>query len=103
LEKSVGLSLQNIHKTVDNEIHLSNIDLDIEPGSKTVVLGRTLSGKTSLLRIMAGLDRPTQGALLLDGNNITGVPVRKRSIAMVYQHSSSIILPLQYLTTSHLL
>lgn len=81
----MGLSLQNIHKTLDGEVHLSNINLDIESGSKTVVLGRTLAGKTSLLRILAGLDRPTSGALILDGKEITGVPVRKRNIAMVYQ------------------
>jgi glycerol transport system ATP-binding protein len=81
----MGLSLQDIQKTMDNEIHLSNINLNIESGFKTVVLGRTLSGKTSLLRIMAGLDRPTRGTILLDGNDVTGVPVRKRSIAMVYQ------------------
>jgi glycerol transport system ATP-binding protein len=81
----MGLSLQNIHKTLDGEVHLANINLDIESGSKTVVLGRTLAGKTSLLRIMAGLDRPSRGTLVLDGKSVTGVPVRKRNIAMVYQ------------------
>jgi glycerol transport system ATP-binding protein len=81
----MGLSLQNLHKSVAGEIHLSGIDLTIESGSRTVVLGRTLSGKTSLLRIMAGLDRPTRGAILVDNKDVTGVSVRKRSIAMVYQ------------------
>ena len=81
----MGLSLRNIHKKLDNEIHLSDINLNIESGSKTVVLGRTLAGKTSLLRIMAGLDRPTRGTLLIDDKDVTGVAVRKRSIAMVYQ------------------
>jgi len=50
-----------------------------------VLLGRTLAGKTSLLRIMAGLDRPTTGRILIDGEDLTGVSVRKRSVAMVYQ------------------
>jgi glycerol transport system ATP-binding protein len=81
----MGLSLQNIHKTLDGEMHLSEINLDIDSGSNTVVLGRTLAGKTSLLRIMAGLDRPSRGTLLVDGKAVTGVPVRKRNIAMVYQ------------------
>ena len=81
----MGLSLENVQKTVDGEMHLADIDLTFESGSRNVLLGRTLSGKTSLLRIMAGLDRPTRGRLLLDGKNITGVSVRKRSIAMVYQ------------------
>lgn len=81
----MGLSLENVHKTVDGEMHLADIDLAFESGSRNVLLGRTLSGKTSLLRIMAGLDRPTRGRLMLDGKDITGMPVRKRSIAMVYQ------------------
>ncbi|SLM30097.1 ABC-type transporter, ATP-binding protein (ATPase) [Desulfamplus magnetovallimortis] len=81
----MGLSLKNIHKRVDGEMHLADINLSFESGSRNVLLGRTLSGKTSLLRIMAGLDRPTSGQLLLDGRDITGLSVRKRSIAMVYQ------------------
>lgn len=81
----MGLSLQHIDKIVDGETHLSHIDLDIKSGYQTVVLGRTLSGKTSLLRIMAGLDRPTRGNVVVDGETVTGWPVSKRSIAMVYQ------------------
>ncbi len=81
----MGLSLRNIEKIVDGEMHLSDIDLEFESGSRVVILGRTLGGKTSLLRIMAGLDRPTRGKVLVDGKDVTGVPVRKRRIAMVYQ------------------
>jgi glycerol transport system ATP-binding protein len=50
-----------------------------------VLLGPTLAGKTSLMRLMAGLDQPTSGRLLLDGRDVTGLAVRKRSVAMVYQ------------------
>ncbi|MGE0086750.1 MAG: ABC transporter ATP-binding protein [Desulfococcaceae bacterium] len=81
----MSLSLENIHKTVGNEIHLKDIYLNFETGSRYVVLGRTLAGKTSLLRILAGLDRPGKGKLLSDGKDITGLSVRKRSVAMVYQ------------------
>ncbi|KAG1080126.1 hypothetical protein G6F40_016019 [Rhizopus arrhizus] len=55
------------------------------PGAMTVLLGVTLAGKTSLMRIMAGLDRPTEGRVLVDGVDVTGVPVRQRNVAMVYQ------------------
>ncbi len=81
----MGLSLQNIDKIAGAEIHLKDINLAFEPGSRNVILGRTLAGKTSLLRIMAGLDRPTQGKVLVDGKDVTKISVRKRSIAMVYQ------------------
>jgi glycerol transport system ATP-binding protein len=81
----MGLSLQNVDKIVGGESHLKDINLDFESGSRNVILGRTLAGKTSLLRIMAGLDRPTHGKILIDGQDVTGVSVRKRSVAMVYQ------------------
>ena len=81
----MGLSLRNVDKIVSGETHLQGINLDFETGSRNVILGRTLAGKTSLLRIMAGLDRPSNGQLLMDGQDLTGVSVRKRSVAMVYQ------------------
>jgi len=81
----MGLSLQNIDKIVGREIHLKDVSLDFESGSRNVLLGRTLAGKTSLLRIMAGIDQPTHGKILIDGKDSTGVWVRKRSVAMVYQ------------------
>ena len=51
----------------------------------TVLLGATQAGKTSLMRLMAGLDTPTAGKVLVDGKDVTGVPVRERNVAMVYQ------------------
>ncbi len=81
----MGLTLQNVRKIVGQETHLYDINLDFASGSRNVLLGRTLAGKTSLLRIMAGLDRPTRGNIRIDGQDVTGVSVRKRSVAMVYQ------------------
>ena len=81
----MSLVLENITKKVGRETHLYNIDLKFETGSRNVLLGRTLAGKTSLLRLMAGLDRPTTGKVLVNGEDVTGKSVRKRSVAMVYQ------------------
>jgi glycerol transport system ATP-binding protein len=81
----MGLSLKDVDKTVGVETYLKNINLSFENGSRNVLLGRTLSGKTTLLRIMAGLDRPTKGKIYFDNQDVTGVSVRKRSVAMVYQ------------------
>jgi glycerol transport system ATP-binding protein len=50
-----------------------------------VLLGPTLAGKTSLMRLMAGLDRPSTGRILWNGEDVTGVRVQDRGIAMVYQ------------------
>jgi glycerol transport system ATP-binding protein len=61
------------------------MNLRLEPGTLTVLLGATRAGKTSLMRIMAGLDVPTRGRIRVDGKDVTGVPVRERNVAMVYQ------------------
>jgi glycerol transport system ATP-binding protein len=50
-----------------------------------VLLGTTGAGKTTLLRLLAGLEGPTEGRLLIGDRDVTGIPVRKRSVAMVYQ------------------
>ena len=79
------LELRDVSKRVGGEMHLADISLRLEPGSLNVLLGPTLSGKTSLMRVMAGLDRPTTGKVIAEGTDVTGVPVRRRNVAMVYQ------------------
>ncbi len=79
------LVLEQISKRVGRETWISPLTLALAEHSVTVLLGATRSGKTSLLRLMAGLDRPTGGRLLMDGRDITGTPVRQRDVAMVYQ------------------
>ena len=64
---------------------ISDVSLTLEAGTMNVLLGPTLAGKTTLMRLMAGLDRPTTGRLFWNGKDISRVPVRQRSVAMVYQ------------------
>ncbi|MFN2332050.1 MAG: ATP-binding cassette domain-containing protein, partial [Halomonas sp.] len=59
--------------------------LELEPGSFNVLLGRTLAGKTTLMRLMAGLDAPSRGRVLMNGQDVTRVSVRHRNVSMVYQ------------------
>ena len=79
------LELRGVSKQVGGETHLSDVSLTLEHGSLNVLLGPTLSGKTSLIRIMAGLDRPTAGEVWFDGKDVTGVAPQKRNVAMVFQ------------------
>jgi len=79
------LMLENISRVVDGETHIAPMDIEFDSGRLALLLGLTLSGKTSLMRLMAGLDRPTTGRILLDGHDVTRQPVRKRNVAMVYQ------------------
>lgn len=79
------LTLEDVSKTVGSEVHLHPLSLALQPGAVNVLLGATLAGKTSLMRLMAGLDRPSAGRVLVDGRDVTGVSVRHRDLAMVYQ------------------
>jgi glycerol transport system ATP-binding protein len=79
------LELRGVSKAVEGAVHIAAIDLVLERGSLNVLLGPTGSGKTSLLRLMAGLDRPTAGRILFDGKDVTGHAVQRRNVAMVYQ------------------
>ena len=79
------LELKNVSKFVDGQIHIHPTDLTLEKGTMNVLLGPTLSGKTSLMRLMAGLDVPASGQILWNGNDVTGKRVQDRKVAMVYQ------------------
>ncbi|WP_460450243.1 ABC transporter ATP-binding protein [Alsobacter sp. SYSU BS001988] len=79
------LELQSVGKDVGPDTHLDDISMTLGNGSLNVLLGATLAGKTSLMRLMAGLDAPSRGRILVDGRDVTGLPVQKRNVAMVYQ------------------
>jgi glycerol transport system ATP-binding protein len=79
------LRLERIGQRVGAATHLYPIDLALVPRAVTVLLGATQAGKTTLMRVMAGLDVPTAGRVLADGRDVTGMPVRERNVAMVYQ------------------
>jgi glycerol transport system ATP-binding protein len=79
------LELKNVTKQVGAETHIRDVSIRLEKGSLNVLLGPTLSGKTSLMRLMAGLDKPTKGSVWFEGKDVTGVAVQSRNVAMVYQ------------------
>ncbi|HWA49732.1 MAG TPA: ABC transporter ATP-binding protein [Dongiaceae bacterium] len=79
------LELKNISKSVGGEVHIHPTSLALQEGSFNVLLGTTLAGKTTLMQLMAGLDRPSSGEIWFKGQNVTGVAVQKRNVSMVYQ------------------
>lgn len=81
----MSLTLTQVSKVVGRDTYIYPTNLTLEAGSLNVLLGPTLSGKTSLMRLMAGLDVPSGGRVLWKGQDVTGTPVQKRNIAMVYQ------------------
>jgi glycerol transport system ATP-binding protein len=81
----VTFALEDISHSVEEETVIDDVSLTLDQGSMNVLLGPTLAGKTTLMRLMAGLDRPTTGRLTANGADVTNIPVRRRSVAMVDQ------------------
>jgi len=81
----MSVTLDHVTRSVDGIPTIRDVSLTLERGTLSVLLGPTLSGKTSIMRLLAGLDRPASGRVLVDGKDVTGFDVRKRSVAMVYQ------------------
>jgi glycerol transport system ATP-binding protein len=80
-----SLSLEGVGRDVAGAVHLHPVDLAFVPGSFNVLLGATRAGKTTLMRLIAGLEPPSRGRILDRGRDVTGVSVRHRDLAMVYQ------------------
>ena len=81
----MSLELKNIEKKVGLETFIYPTNLKLEKNTINVLLGSTLAGKTTLMQIMAGLDKPTAGEIWFNDQNVTGVKVQKRNVSMVYQ------------------
>src|SRR5258707_3115509 len=81
----MSVTLEHVTRTVVGIRTMRNQSLTFERDRLGVLLDPTLSGKTSIMRLLAGLDKPATGRVLVDGKDVTGFDVRQRSVAMVYQ------------------
>lgn len=79
------LEFKQVVKRVGAETHIYATDLKLADGGFNILLGTTLSGKTTMLHLMAGLERPTSGEIWFNGKNVTGVAAQKRNVSMVHQ------------------
>ena len=79
------IELRHVVKRVGAEVHIHETSVAFESDGFNILLGTTLAGKTSLIQLMAGLERPTSGEIWLDGRNVTAVSVQKRNVSMVHQ------------------
>ena len=81
----MSLELKRVEKKVGQITHIYRTDLTFEKNTINILLGSTLAGKTTLMQIMAGLDKPTSGEIWFNNKNVTGEAVQKRNVSMVYQ------------------
>ena len=82
------IELKGITKTFGNHMALKNMDIDIADGEFFVLLGQTGAGKTTTLRLIAGLEKPTAGQIFIDGQDVAGWGVAERDVALVLQQYS---------------
>jgi sulfate transport system ATP-binding protein len=80
------ISTTGVTKTYGDFHALDDVSLTIESGSLTSLLGPSGSGKSTLLRVIAGLEIPDTGAVVIDGEDVTGLAPQKRGIGFVFQH-----------------
>jgi sulfate transport system ATP-binding protein len=82
----MSIQVRNVSKSFGEFHALDNVSVDIDSGQLTAVLGPSGGGKSTLLRIIAGLETAATGTVLIDGNDVTNVAARDRGIGFVFQH-----------------
>jgi multiple sugar transport system ATP-binding protein len=79
------IELQNIVKNFDEVTALNGLDLSIEEGEFLVILGPSGAGKTTTLKVIAGIEKPSSGRLLVDGRDVSGISPAERDTTMVFE------------------
>ena len=82
----MSIEIRNIHKQFGDFTALSDVSLDIESGELVALLGPSGCDKTTLLRIIAGLETADAGTIAFSGEDTTHVHVRERQVGFVFQH-----------------
>jgi ABC-type Fe3+/spermidine/putrescine transport system ATPase subunit len=83
-----SIELVNVTKTFNEGkvLAVDNVSIEIEDGEYVFLLGPTGCGKTTTLRMIAGLEKPTKGKVLIDGDNVEGIPPEDRDMGFIFQH-----------------
>jgi putative spermidine/putrescine transport system ATP-binding protein len=79
------LTLSHVRKEFGSAVAVQSFNLDIEKGEFVAFLGPSGCGKTTVLRMIAGFEQPTDGQIMLEGQDITRIPTNRRNIGMVFQ------------------
>ena len=82
----MGIRAQNVVKRFGDFVALDDVSVDIPTGSLTALLGPSGGGKSTLLRIIAGLEQPDSGSIEIAGEDSTSLPPQQRNVGFVFQH-----------------
>jgi len=90
----MSIHVESISKSFGDAVALDDVSLDVPTGSLTALLGPSGGGKSTLLRIIAGLDTADAGTVHIEGQNLTNTPARSRGVGFCFQHYA----PFRHLT-----
>ena len=82
----MAITARNLTKRFGTFVALDDVSVDVEAGSLTALLGPSGGGKSTLLRIIAGLERPDAGVVEIAGTEATHLPPQHRNVGFVFQH-----------------
>ncbi|MGZ4616571.1 MAG: sulfate/molybdate ABC transporter ATP-binding protein, partial [Actinomycetes bacterium] len=82
----MSIKVDRVNKTFGDFVALDDVSVDIPTGSLTALLGPSGGGKSTLLRVIAGLEKPDSGLVQIDGREANQVPVQERGVGFVFQH-----------------
>jgi sulfate transport system ATP-binding protein len=82
----MGIVVENVHKRFNGFTALDDVSVAVPDGSLTALLGPSGGGKSTLLRVIAGLELPDAGSVLISGEDATAKPARERGVGFVFQH-----------------
>ncbi|HXY28715.1 MAG TPA: ATP-binding cassette domain-containing protein, partial [Acidimicrobiales bacterium] len=90
----MSIHVEGISKRFGQAVALDDVTLEVPTGSLTALLGPSGGGKSTLLRIIAGLDAPDRGSVRIEGEDLTATPARHRGVGFCFQHYA----PFRHLT-----
>ncbi|MGH2839959.1 MAG: sulfate/molybdate ABC transporter ATP-binding protein [Solirubrobacteraceae bacterium] len=82
----MAIEVRHVTKRFNDFVALDGVSLSVPDGSLTALLGPSGGGKSTLLRVIAGLETPDSGDVLFSGESVSGVPPQKRGVGFVFQH-----------------
>jgi sulfate/thiosulfate transport system ATP-binding protein len=82
----MAIQVRGVSKRFGDAVALEGVDLDVPTGSLTALLGPSGGGKSTLLRVVAGLETPDEGKVFIDGEDVTRLAPRDRGIGFCFQH-----------------
>jgi sulfate transport system ATP-binding protein len=82
----MAIEVRNVNKTFGQTPVLHDVSVDVASGSLTALLGPSGGGKSTLLRVIAGLEQPDTGTVLISGTDATRLSPQRRNVGFVFQH-----------------